>query len=287
MVRLRAWQQEALARFEAHPNASFLAVATPGAGKTTFALAAVLRALLAGACPAVRRGGAHPAPQDAVGPRGRAFRHPPGSRLVGRLRRAALRRARRGGHLPAGGGQPGGAAARWCGRALVVLDEIHHAGESRSWGDGVRTAFEPAVRRLCLSGTPFRSDQSTIPFVRYEGDLASADYEYGYGEALERPRGRAPGLLPAHRRPHGVDRARRHRATRPPSTIRLTRELANQRLRTALNAEGDWLPAVLEQAHAQLQHLRARDPARRRAGHRHRSGARARHRRTSCTSAWA
>jgi hypothetical protein len=40
----------------------------------------------------------------------------------------------------------------------------------------------------------------------------------------------------------------------------LTRELANQRLRTALDAEGDWLGAVLEQAHGQLHHLRARDP---------------------------
>jgi hypothetical protein len=40
----------------------------------------------------------------------------------------------------------------------------------------------------------------------------------------------------------------------------LTRELANQRLRTALDGEGDWLAAVLAQAHAQLMHLRARDP---------------------------
>ena len=53
-------------------------------------------------------------------------------------------------------------------RTLVILDEIHHAGDSRSWGDGVREAFEPAVRRLVLTGTPFRSDENPIPFVRYE-----------------------------------------------------------------------------------------------------------------------
>jgi superfamily II DNA or RNA helicase len=41
---------------------------------------------------------------------------------------------------------------------------------------------------------------------------------------------------------------------------RLTRELANQRLRTALDVEGEWLPAVLAQANAQLTHLRRRDP---------------------------
>src|SRR4051812_48751175 len=45
-VRLRAWQREALARFEACTTPSFLAVATPGAGKTTFALTAARRALM-------------------------------------------------------------------------------------------------------------------------------------------------------------------------------------------------------------------------------------------------
>ena len=50
-------------------------------------------------------------------------------------------------------------------RTLVILDEIHHAGDSRSWGDGVKAAFEPAVRRLMLTGTPFRSDENPIPFV--------------------------------------------------------------------------------------------------------------------------
>ena len=93
--------------------------------------------------------------------------------------------------------------------ALAVLDEIHHAGESRAWGDGVRFAFEHAARRLSLSGTPFRSDQNPIPFVRYDGDLAEADYEYGYGEALKDRARRAPGLLPAHQGAHGVDGARR------------------------------------------------------------------------------
>ena len=60
------------------------------------------------------------------------------------------------------------AAARWPGRPWSILDEIHHAGDSRSWGDGVAAAFEPAVRRLMLTGTPFRSDENPIPFVTYE-----------------------------------------------------------------------------------------------------------------------
>src|SRR4029450_6263347 len=53
-------------------------------------------------------------------------------------------------------------------RTLVVMDEVHHAGDALSWGDAVREAFEPAARRLALTGTPFRSDENPIPFVRYE-----------------------------------------------------------------------------------------------------------------------
>src|SRR4051794_2567067 len=40
IVRLRPWQKAALDRFVETPKPDFLAVATPGAGKTTFALTA-------------------------------------------------------------------------------------------------------------------------------------------------------------------------------------------------------------------------------------------------------
>ncbi|MBD4678438.1 ATP-dependent helicase, partial [Xanthomonas citri pv. citri] len=53
-------------------------------------------------------------------------------------------------------------------RTLVILDEVHHGGDNKSWGDALRVAFEGATRRVCLTGTPFRSDTSPIPFVRYE-----------------------------------------------------------------------------------------------------------------------
>src|SRR5580704_913979 len=46
-VPLRPWQCDALAQFEASGSPNFLAVATPGAGKTTFALTAGRRALVA------------------------------------------------------------------------------------------------------------------------------------------------------------------------------------------------------------------------------------------------
>ena len=124
----------------------------------------------------------------------------------------------------------------------------------------MRQAFDGAPRRLCLSGTPFRSDQASIPFVRYDGDLAEADYEYGYGDALLDRSVVRPVYFPRINgrmewtAPDGVS----YEAT---FDDRLARELASQRLRTALDVSGEWLPAVLTQAHAQLMHLRARDPS--------------------------
>lgn len=76
---------------------------------------------------------------------------------------------------------------------LAVLDEVHHAGDQLSWGDGLKSAFDTiqhtAFKVLALSGTPFRSDNARIPFVEYinagNGVLKGRpDYRYGYGEAL-------------------------------------------------------------------------------------------------------
>lgn len=256
-VRLRAWQREALAELEASVAPDFLAVATPGAGKTTFALLAVRRALLARQ---VRRcvivvptqhlklQWAHAAEQldlhlDSEWTAGYGALPSDVHGVVVTYQQVAA--------------SPGALRelVRTC---YVVLDEIHHAGETRSWGDGVRLAFGQAVRRLSLSGTPFRSDQSTIPFVRYDGELAQPDYEYGYGEALKDRLVVRPVYFPrinGHMEwtaPGGLDCA----ATFDDP---LTRDLANQRLRTALDAGGDWLPSVLLQANAQLVHLRRTD----------------------------
>src|SRR5690625_7399042 len=74
-------------------------------------------------------------------------------------------------------------------KTLVILDEVHHGGDALSWGESIREAFEPAERRLSLTGTPFRSDDAQIPFVDYVDDgtgvlRSRADYTYGYGPAL-------------------------------------------------------------------------------------------------------
>ena len=73
--------------------------------------------------------------------------------------------------------------------SLVIMDEVHHAGDGLTWGDGLREAFETAKRRLGLSGTPFRTKaDERIPFVAYEEDgdevRSIADFTYSYGDAL-------------------------------------------------------------------------------------------------------
>lgn len=151
------------------------------------------------------------------------------------------------------------AIRRFVSQAFVVLDEIHHAADARSWGDGIRIAFDNAPLRLCLSGTPFRSDQSAIPFVRYVGEEAQADYEYGYGEALVDRQVVRPVFFPRinGRMEWNAPDGASHSAS---FDDEIGRSLSGQRLRTALDLEGEWLPAVLSKAHHQLMHLRNTDP---------------------------
>ncbi len=257
-IRFRAWQKEALAKLESRVHSSFLAVATPGAGKTTFALAAVRRALVARH---VRRcvvvvPTQHLKLQWAIAAEKLDIHlDPDWSAGDGTLPSDVHGVAVTYQQVAA---NPG-ALRRLVANTFVVLDEIHHAADSRSWGDGIRHAFEMAPVRLCLSGTPFRSDQSAIPFVRYVGDEAQPDYEYGYGEALLDRKVVRPVFFP---RING----RMEWTSADGSTHsagfedQLTRSLASQRLRTALDIEGEWLPAVLTKANRQVMKLREVDP---------------------------
>lgn len=69
---------------------------------------------------------------------------------------------------------------------MVIADEMHHLGRGKNWGDAFELAFDQhAVARLMTSGTPFRSDSSTLPWCRYSNkkiDLSPPHaYSYGYG----------------------------------------------------------------------------------------------------------
>ena len=256
-VRLRPWQHAALARYTASPNPDFLAVATPGAGKTTFALTALRTAL-----------GRKPARVVVVAPT---------AHLKVQWAAAAAKFQL---HLdpawsPADGAMPAdmhgvvtsyqqvamsaGAIRPLARGAYVVLDEVHHAGEDQAWGDALREAFGDSARRLSLSGTPFRSDTLAIPFVRYDLDEAVPDFEYGYGDALRDGRVVRPVYFPRT----GGDME----WSAPDGSVYqasfddpLAAQLSNQRLRTALSLDGEWLPTVLRDAVARLTEVRRTQP---------------------------
>jgi superfamily II DNA or RNA helicase len=148
-------------------------------------------------------------------------------------------------------------------KTLVILDEIHHGGDAKSWGDAIREAFTPAARRLALTGTPFRSDDSQIPFVDYEPDgsgflRSRADHTYGYADAL------ADGVVrPVIFLAYSGEASWRTSAGEE-FTARLgepmTAEQTARAWRTALDPLGEWIPAVLTAADLRLQQLRQHVP---------------------------
>ncbi len=256
-VRLRRWQKRALEAFDARPGTDFLAVATPGAGKTTFALAAARRALSSGQAR-------------------RVIVVAPTMHLKHQWADAA---AELGLHLESEWSSKGRLPADMHGvivtyqqlsssatalrkladGSFAIFDEIHHAGDERAWGDAVRVAFEPSAVRLSLSGTPFRSDTAAIPFIRYVDDEARSDFEYGYGDALIDGRVVRPVYFP---RVDGLMEWTAADGTLYSHTFAdpLAAAQVGQRLRTALSPTGDWLPAILVRAHQQLLAVRAEEP---------------------------
>jgi superfamily II DNA or RNA helicase len=138
---------------------------------------------------------------------------------------------------------------------LLIFDELHHAGEGKDWGNALREAFEEAVFRLALSGTPFRSDNNPIPYVMYEQGESQADFTYGYADAI-RERVCRPILFPSYEGElTWLSEGREHRATFEDG---LTFELQRERLKTAL-LQDSWLGPVITDAHAELRRLRKQE----------------------------
>ncbi|MCP4435444.1 MAG: DEAD/DEAH box helicase [Actinomycetia bacterium] len=253
-IRLRPWQSDALGKLDAADGPDFLAVATPGAGKTTFALAAIVQHL-----------GDHPGRRVVV--------VAPTQHLKSQWAKAAAVFGLHLDHLwtPADSALPddmhgivttyqqvaqsSAQLAAVSRDSFVVLDEVHHAGDERSWGVALLEAFDGAAQRLSLSGTPFRSDDAEIPFVDYHLDEARPDVEYGYGDALADRGVVRPVYFP---RTGGFMEwvASDGEVVAATFEDELSREKSNQRLRTALSLEGDWLPTVLGEADAKLTDIR-------------------------------
>jgi len=260
-ARLRLWQREALAAYEAAGARDFLVTATPGSGKTTFALAVAGRLLLARVIDRV----VVVAPTDHLRTQWADAAAEVGLNLDPTMSNAQ-------GPVPDGAhgyvttyaqvaGRPVIHAARsGRRRTLVVLDEIHHAGDGLSWGEAVAEAFGNVHRRLSLTGTPFRTrPDERIPFVGYEmdGDLlrSIADYTYGYRQALADTVVR-PVVFAAYT---GVSRWRNSagEVIAASLTDAGTKSVEAAAWKTALDPSGGWVPHVIAAMDERITHLRA------------------------------
>lgn len=257
---LRGWQRRALVRYLSGKPRDFLLVATPGAGKTAFALRIAaelladrsvdrvtvvvptehlktqwaLSAAISGIAldPKFSNSAGHTSTEydGVVVTYAQVASHP------------TLHRVRTEGR-----------------RTLVIFDEIHHGGDAKSWGEAIREAFGDATRRLALTGTPFRSDDAAIPFVSYlpdgEGVLRSAaDHTYGYTEALADGVVRPVVFLAYSGEARWRDSAGEEYAARLGEP--LSAEHTARAWRTALDPAGEWMPAVIAAADTRLDQLR-------------------------------
>ncbi|WP_067971889.1 DEAD/DEAH box helicase [Nocardiopsis trehalosi] len=261
---LRAWQREAFEEYFRRDPRDFLAVATPGAGKTTFALTLASELLarrvvwaVTVVCPTehLKKQWAEAAARFgiALDPDFKNGQGALGRQYIG----AAVTYAQVAAHPMLHRNRT---EAR---RTLVIFDEVHHAGDALSWGDAVREAFDPAARRLSLTGTPFRSDVNPIPFVDYVQDHAgirrcSWDYSYGYAPALADGVVR-PVIFMAY---SGEMRWRTKAGDELAARLGepLTPDALSQAWRAALDPKGDWIRKVLAAADRRLTEVRNSTP---------------------------
>jgi superfamily II DNA or RNA helicase len=257
---LRGWQREAHREYFRTPRRDFLLVATPGAGKTAFALTVAAELLARREIAAVtvvtptehlKHQWARAAHEAGIG-MDSGYRNAQG-RLSADFAAVAVTYAQVAAH-------PALHRQRTLNRrTLVIFDEIHHAGDALSWGEAVRESFEPARRRMGLTGTPFRSDANPIPFVTYAQDpdgtrRSSADYVYGYGPALGDGVVR-PVIFLAY---SGEMRWRTRAGDEITGTLGtpMTPDQLTQAWRTALDPEGEWVTRVLDAADRRLTEVR-------------------------------
>jgi superfamily II DNA or RNA helicase len=187
---LRGWQREALPVAEDPERGDVLINATPGAGKTLFALTVARRAFDRREVNRV----IIVAPTDHLRTQWADAAARFGLFLDPTLRNSqeGIRQGTHGyvtTYAQVASAPLVHATRTRQGRTLVILDEIHHAADGQTWGDGLRMAFDGAPRRLSLSGTPFRTGAAEIPYITYDTDtdgsrVSRADYTYSYAQAL-------------------------------------------------------------------------------------------------------
>jgi superfamily II DNA or RNA helicase len=261
---LRGWQRRALVRYLTAKPKDFLAVATPGAGKTAFALRIAGELLAEGIVERITVvvPTEHLKIQWARAATGVGIALDPkfsnsSAQNSDEYHGVVVTYAQVASH-------PGRHRVRTENRkTLVIFDEIHHGGDAKSWGDAIREAFSDATRRLALTGTPFRSDDSPIPFVTYERGpdgfaRSRADHTYGYSDALADGVVRPVVFLAYSGESRWRDSAGEEHAARLGEP--LSAEYTARAWKTALNPAGEWMPAVIAAADKRLEQKRQHVP---------------------------
>ena len=176
--KLRDWQERAVRRFYAVGKPNFLAVSTPGSGKTIFALRLAHDLLSDGEVERV----VVVTPTEHLKNQWAMVAAAVGIDLDPQWTNADGVEARDYHGVAVTYQQISSAPDLYrlnCRRpTLVIFDEVHHAADGLDWGDKLRTAFELARVRLSLSGTPFRTDDNPIPFVTYRDGECKPDFVY-------------------------------------------------------------------------------------------------------------
>ncbi len=257
---LRSWQRRALVRYLAAQPRDFLAVATPGSGKTAFALRVAGELLADGVVEQITV----VVPTEHLKTQWALAAARVGIALDPKFSNSAAHTSSEYHGVVVTYAQVASHPTRHRvrtenRRTLVVFDEIHHGGDAKSWGDAIREAFDDATRRLALTGTPFRSDDSTIPFVIYTPDAdglmrSRADHSYGYAEALADGVVRPVVFLAYSGEARWRTSAGEEHAARLGEP--LNAEQTARAWRTVLDAKGEWIPAVLQAADTRLTQKR-------------------------------
>jgi superfamily II DNA or RNA helicase len=261
---LRGWQRRALVRYLTSAPRDFLAVATPGAGKTAFALRIAGELLTQGVVERITV----VVPTEHLKVQWAQAAAAVGMSLDPKFSNSSAQNSDEYHGVVVTYAQvashPGRHRVRTENRkTLVVFDEIHHGGDAKSWGDAIREAFDDATRRLALTGTPFRSDDSPIPFVRYERgpdglERSQADHTYGYADALADGVVRPVVFMAYSGEARWRDSAGEEHAARLGEP--LSAEHTARAWRTSLDPTGEWMPAVIAAAETRLQQKRQHVP---------------------------
>ncbi|REK89557.1 ATP-dependent helicase [Streptomyces inhibens] len=252
--QLRTCQQEAVDRYMADRKGrrEWLAMLTPGAGKTIFALyvAATLKEMGVISRVAVY------VPSDSLRQQWADVASVFGLELLP-VKDPSDYNDRESDGFVATYAQMNASGAERAFRAvtstptLAILDEVHHLGDNKTWGEGTQRALTHAENILMLTGTPWRSDDCPIPWCRYDAETGRVlvDFAYEYGNAVADNVCRAVEI-------HAYDGQARYldNATEITKSLRDTgtgRELGRM-FDAVFDPEQEWTPALLNKAHQLL-----------------------------------